>query len=124
MVFSDSRRAVSSLLRLPTIWDVYWLRASFNVADVEKYDANPDWGVPWTYAATASFETSLRSTFTAARAWTRLAAIVCSAVCAFWRFCWAVLYLSSRMDVCCSSWDNVASIWLTCDLVVLICDWF
>ena len=37
--------------------------------------------------ATASFATSSRSTFTAERAWTRLAAIVCSAVCAFWRFC-------------------------------------
>ena len=28
------------------------------------------------------------------------------------------------MEVCCSSWASVASIWLTCDWVALICDWF
>ncbi len=51
-------------------------------------------------------------------------AIVCNAVCAFWRFCCAVSYFSSRMEVCCSSWASVASIWLTCDWVELICAWF
>ena len=35
-----------------------------------------------------------------------------------------MLYLSSRMEVCCSSWASVLSIWLTCDRVALICDWF
>ena len=49
--------------------------------------------------------------------------MVCSAVWAFWRFCCAVLYLSSRMEVCCSSCASVVSIWLTCDWVALICDW-
>jgi hypothetical protein len=28
------------------------------------------------------------------------------------------------MEVCCSSCDSVPSIWLTCDCVALICDWF
>ena len=28
------------------------------------------------------------------------------------------------MEVCCSSWASVASIWLTCDWVELICAWF
>ena len=36
----------------------------------------------------------------------------------------AVLYLSSRIDVCCSSWVSVPSICATCDCVALICDWF
>ena len=40
------RSAVSSLVRLPTIWLVYWLRAWLSVADVEKYEANPVSGVP------------------------------------------------------------------------------
>ena len=34
-----------------------------------------------------------------------------------------MLYLSSRMEVCCSSWANVDSICATCDSVELICDW-
>ena len=50
--------------------------------------------------------------------------MVWSAVCAFWRSWTAVLYLSSRIDVCCSSWVSVPSIWETCDCVALICDWF
>ena len=47
-----------------------------------------------------------------------------SVLCAVWRSCTAVLYLSSRIDVCCSSCVNVASIWLTCDCVALIWAWF
>lgn len=54
----------------------------------------------------------------------KFAAMVCNAVCASCRFCCAVLYLSSRMEVCCSSCASVDSIWLTCDCVALICDWF
>src|SRR5271165_4023147 len=46
------------------------------------------------------------------------------AVCAFWRLWTAVLYLSSSIDVCCSSCVSVPSIWATCDCVALICDWF
>ncbi len=49
--------------------------------------------------------------------------IDCSTLCAFWRFCTAVLYLSSRTDVCCSSWASVPSICATCDCVALICVW-
>ena len=52
------------------------------------------------------------------------APITTSAFRAFWRFWTAVLYRSSRMDVCCSSWASVASIWDTCACVELICDWF
>ena len=34
-----------------------------------------------------------------------------------------MLYLSSRMELCCSSWARVLSIWATCDCVASICDW-
>ncbi len=43
---SDPCNAFSSRLRLPTIWLVYWLRASSNMADDEKYDVKLLWGVP------------------------------------------------------------------------------
>lgn len=47
-----------------------------------------------------------------------------SALCAFWRFCIAVLYLVSKTEDCCASWVSLLSICETWVWVALICAWF
>ena len=68
--------------------------------------------------------TSFLSTVTSDLVRTRLAASACNWFWAFCRSCSAVLYLSSRMEVCCSSCVSVLSICATFAWVELIWDWF
>ena len=122
---SDCSSEVSSLVRLPTIWFVYWLRAWFMRRRRGEVGGEPGLGRSvdvglrrrrWPRAACRRSPPNARG-----RGWRRSTAARPARSA---RFCSAVLYLSSRTEVCCSSWARVVSIWLTCDCVALIWDWF